>query len=276
MINANSLFELRFMRNRIFAKKYSYEYIENFVLIINNKIDWFFEFEMFETIHNKKILHCKMSKSNLIDIFILVIDNCIQNNFTKSIDSSQFFETFFQETFEIVFVRQYYSYEINVKNLNWLWFEITISKLHVWNEIVLNSTLILIFKLIFWFLLQWIMQDFFATTFDVNVNKIRRRKFVEIIVCCLLKFSLYDAKLIQNNQIIHFVVSFAKSIFFCWINMNFMKFEYDFVCCIDNSRRRNVNDTMYFDWLFVNFVKCKFLSFFWFWIALHSCKIRLL
>ena len=64
LIYANSLFKMRFMRNRIFVIEYSYEYIKNFVLIINNKIDWFFRFDMFETIYDEKILHRKMSKSN--------------------------------------------------------------------------------------------------------------------------------------------------------------------------------------------------------------------
>ena len=43
-----------------------------------------------------------------------------------------------------------------------------------------------------------------------------------------------------------------------WIDMNFMKLKYDSVCCMNSSRDRNVNDTVYLDWLFVNFIKREF------------------
>ena len=66
-------FDLCFVWNRFFAIKHLYEYNENFILIINNKIDWFFRLEMLETIYDEKIMHRKMSRSNLIDIFILIL-----------------------------------------------------------------------------------------------------------------------------------------------------------------------------------------------------------
>ena len=80
LIYASSLFKLRFMRNHIFAIEYSYEYIENFILIVDNRINWFIQLDVLETIYDEKILHCKTPKSNLIDIFILT-DSCIQINF---------------------------------------------------------------------------------------------------------------------------------------------------------------------------------------------------
>ena len=67
---SNSLFDLRFDWNRILVIKDSYEYIESFILIINNKIDWFFRFDVIDTIYDKEILHREMSKSNFVDIFI--------------------------------------------------------------------------------------------------------------------------------------------------------------------------------------------------------------
>ena len=84
-----------------------------------------------------------------------------------------------------------------------------------------------------------------------------------LIVYCLWKFPLYDAKLTQDSQIIHLLYRLQSQFLqsqhlFCWNNMSFMKFKYDSVCCIDSSRRRNINDTMYLDWLFVSFVKCEF------------------
>ena len=133
-INTNSLFELRFMRNRIFVKRYSYEYIKNFILIKDNKIDWFFEFEMLETIYDEKILHCRMSKSNLIYIFILIsLHQCDSRNRLIQII---FLKIFIQKTFATVSVQKWYSYEINVNDLNWLLFKITTSWLKTWNEIV--------------------------------------------------------------------------------------------------------------------------------------------
>ena len=50
-----SLLDMRLVRNRVLVMKYSYEYNENFILIINNKIDWFFRFDVFETIYHEKI-----------------------------------------------------------------------------------------------------------------------------------------------------------------------------------------------------------------------------
>ena len=70
----NSLLKMRLMRNRILVIKNSYEYNKDVFLIFNNKIEWFFRFEMIDKIYDeKKILHWKMSRSNLIDIFILIL-----------------------------------------------------------------------------------------------------------------------------------------------------------------------------------------------------------
>ena len=71
LIYANLLLRMRFMRSRIFAIEYSYEHIKNSVLTIDNRIDEFFLLRVLETIYDEKIYR-KMSKSNLIDIFILI------------------------------------------------------------------------------------------------------------------------------------------------------------------------------------------------------------
>ena len=83
-IYTNSLFKMRFIRNRVIVMKYSYEYKKNFILIVNNKIDWFFRFDVLETIYCEKNLHCKMSKSNLIDICMLkTVSEISRNNFNE-------------------------------------------------------------------------------------------------------------------------------------------------------------------------------------------------
>ena len=114
-----SLLDMRLVRNRVFVMKYSYEYNENFVLTVNNKINWFFRFDVFETNYDEEILH-KECQDRIWSIYsswspIIV---CTQNNFTKSTDSNQFSKVFFQKAFAIVLVRKCYSYEVNVKNLN--------------------------------------------------------------------------------------------------------------------------------------------------------------
>ena len=77
------LIEMRLVRDRILVMNYSYEYIENSILVINNRIDWFLRLDVLETSYDEEILHWRMSKSNLIDIFTLIFDKCIQSNFTK-------------------------------------------------------------------------------------------------------------------------------------------------------------------------------------------------
>ena len=120
----NSLSDMCLVRNRILVTEYSYEYIKDSILTKNNRIDWFFEPEMLETIYDKKILHCKMPRSNLIDIFTCC---CIESSFTKPADSNQFLKILVQKTSAIASVREWYSYEANVNDLNWLLFKITAS-----------------------------------------------------------------------------------------------------------------------------------------------------
>ena len=127
------------MWSRILVTMYSYEYMKDSIKARDNRIDWFFEFEMLETIHDEKILHCKMPRSNLIDIFILIFDSCIQSSFTNSIDLDQLLETFVQKASTAAFVQEWYSYEADVINLSWLLFKIITSWLEMWNETVLSS-----------------------------------------------------------------------------------------------------------------------------------------
>ena len=89
---SSSLLDLRLDWSRILVTKDSYEYIESSILIIDNRIDWFFRLDVLETIYDEEILHFRMSRSNLIDIFILTFDNCIQDSSTKSTDSNQLLE----------------------------------------------------------------------------------------------------------------------------------------------------------------------------------------
>ena len=116
------------------------------------------------------------------------------------------------------------------------------------------------FELIF--LLQSIIQDFLRqflmiiSTMFVTKNS----SLLLLIVYWDFHYAMWTwSKMIKSFNCCFFQNRLLQSQhFFCWNNMNFMKFEYDFVCCIDSSRRRNVNDTIYFDWFFVNFVKCEF------------------
>ena len=65
----------------------------------------------------------------------------------------------FLEAFATVFVRVFYSYEVDIKNLNRLLSKITVSWLRICDEIVWVQQRHY-FELIFWLLLQLIMQDF--------------------------------------------------------------------------------------------------------------------
>ena len=142
----SSLFRLCFLWRRYFANEYSYEYIEDFVLVMNNRIDWFFGLEMLETDYDEEILHWRVSRSIYSFWFC-----CIESSFTKSTDSNQFLEVFVQETFAVVFFQEWYSYEADVMNLNWLLFNVAALWLEIWNEIALSSAKTLFFRLIFAF-----------------------------------------------------------------------------------------------------------------------------
>ena len=72
-IYTSSLLKMRLIRDRVIVMKYSYEYKEDSILIVDNRIDWFFRLDVLETIYCEKILHCRMPRSDLINIFILVL-----------------------------------------------------------------------------------------------------------------------------------------------------------------------------------------------------------
>ena len=117
------------MWSRILATMYSYEYIENSILTIDNRIDWFFRPEMLEKIYDEETLHWRMSKSIYSSLPCYV-----QSDFTKSINSDQFLETLVQKAFATVLVRECYSYEIDVENPSCLLFKTAASWLETWNE----------------------------------------------------------------------------------------------------------------------------------------------
>ena len=115
-----------------------------------------------------------------------------------------------------------------------------------------------------WILLQLVMQNFFATMLDDNVNKTRREKLVAAIVDCLIVeiFTIrceFDRKWSIDSIIVSSWSAFAKSTSFLWNSMKDLHdLRYSFVCCIDSSSDRNVDDTMYFDWFSVNFIEREF------------------
>ena len=86
----------------------------------------------------RRDLHWRMSKSILINIFILILLR--RDDFTKSINSDQLLKVLVKRAFATVLIRELYSYEVDVKNLNCWLFEIIISWLEIWDETVLNST----------------------------------------------------------------------------------------------------------------------------------------
>ena len=91
---------------------------------------------------------------------------------------------------------------------------------------------------------------------------VAKNSMLLLLVAWLLKLVSCDVDSFRNNrfaQLLFFSWSiFTESTFFLWNNMSFMKFEYDFVCCIDNSCDRNVDDTMYLDWISVSFIEREF------------------
>ena len=58
------LIEVRLVRGRILAMEYSYEYIEDPILAIGNRIDWFLRLDVLETGYDGEILHWRVPKSS--------------------------------------------------------------------------------------------------------------------------------------------------------------------------------------------------------------------
>ena len=191
--------------------KYSYEYNEDSVQTINNRIDWFFRLDVLDTIRNEeKVLHWRVSKSNLINIFTLILlHSC---DFTKSIDSNHLSKAFIKKAFSTVVVRKLYSYEVNVKNSSCWLFKIIISWLEIWDETALNST-----KTLLWIDLSIAMSHvwLFATTLDNNISKTRREEFIAAIACCLLRSSLCDVNLLEDDQFAQLLFVFRNQLLFC-------------------------------------------------------------
>ena len=60
------MLDMRLVRGRVLVMEYSYEYNEDSILAIDNRIDWFFRLGVLETIYDEKILHSKVSRLDLI------------------------------------------------------------------------------------------------------------------------------------------------------------------------------------------------------------------
>ena len=73
--------------------------------------------------------------------------------------------------------------------------------------------------------------------------------------------NIHYSNLNENDQLIQLLFFsksiFAKSIFFLWNNMNFLKFKYDFARRIAIDVVEIYTIQLYFDWLFINFIECK-------------------
>ena len=170
-----------------------------------------------------------MSKSNKYSFW----SNCIQNNFTKSIDSNQLSKILFLETFATVFVREFHSYETDVKNLNCLLFKITTSWLKIWNESVRVQQKHY-FELIF--LLQLVMQNFLRQCLIITSTKFVALN--SLLLLFVIYWNLHRAMrtLTDDNQL-------TQLLFFSWSTFakSFSLKQYEnftiasnaiYVCCI--------------------------------------------
>ena len=152
-------------------------------------------------------------------------------------------------------------------------FRITFYWLEIWDEIVRIQRNI-IFQIDFSIAINH--AKLFATTFDDNVNKIRREKFIDVIVYCLLSISLYDVNLIDNDQLFNcsntalfvaFVILILIECSLILLNVNFLSsFEFwivlhlcDFAIVqkILNSKRRNslFSNDFSMIWMKIHFAK---------------------
>ena len=107
--------------------------------------------------------------------------------------------------------------------------------------------------------------ELFATTLDDNVSKTRRKEFIDAIAYCLLNNSLYEFawKWSIDSIVNFFMISFCKiNICFMKRNRSFALFQIQFCLSRWQFTLRNVDDTMYFVWLFVSFIECEFFIVF--------------
>ena len=64
---------MRLILKRILVIEDSYECVEDFILIKDNRIDWFFRLDTLETIYDEEIRIEECQNRILIDIFILTL-----------------------------------------------------------------------------------------------------------------------------------------------------------------------------------------------------------
>ena len=120
-------------------------------------------------------------------------------------------------------------------------------------KLLLNSTKTLLFELIF--LMQSIMQNFLRQRLMIMSTKFVAKN--SLMLLFIAYWAIHYTNLSENDQLIQLlnnsmIVSFSKS--------------------IRNSMNRNVDDTIYFDRLFVNFIEREFFIVVWFWMILYSCN----
>ena len=186
-IYTSSLLKMRLIRGRVIVMKYSYEYNESSILTIDNRTGWFFRLDVLETIYDEEI--CIAECQDHIWSIYSSWSCCIQDSFTKSTDSNQLLEALSQKASATVLVQEWYSYEADANDLNWLSFKVTASWLKIWDETALSSA-----KTLLWidFSIATDHAKFLATTLRDNVSKTRREKLIDAIACCLLSTSLYE------------------------------------------------------------------------------------
>ena len=171
---------------------------------------------------------------------------CIQNSFTKSIDSNQLLKTI-----AIALNREFHSYKVNVKILSWLSFEITISWLEIWSEIAWIQQKHY-FELIF--LLQLVMQSLLRQRL-MTMSTMLVAKY-SLLLLLVAYWNFHYANLTRDDQatqLLFFRVSFLQS----------------------SSCYRDVDDTIALTRFLLILSNMNFLSS-WSWTVLHSREVAFL
>ena len=260
-------FDLRFVWSRSLAMKHLYEYNESFLRAIKSRNNWFFRLDVLETIYAEKI-RIEECQNRIWSIYSSWFDSCTQNNFTKWNISNQLLNTS-----ATVFVRELYSYEIDVIDLNWLLLNVAISWLEIWNEIARiqythyfsnwfcirnrydSHSYHEFYCLIVWNCLRRRLMRMFAKFVAKNSSqKVHRRKLVVAMffVHCLLFIETFDMRCEFDRKwsidliVVFFMINFCKIVFIETIR----KFDNCIKCnlCLLRSYDLTINDTVVF-WL---------------------------
>ena len=100
-----------------------------------------------------------------------------------------------------------------------------------------------------------------------NASRTRRGRPIAAIACCLLGFPLCGVNLPGDDQLIQLLFppwpASAGPTSSLWSNMGLLEcFKCIPAVCIDSSRCRNVDDTVYLDWLLISLIECEFPTVF--------------